>query len=73
MKRGGGVGIFIMNDLDFVEVKKCDHNDLQALTIIIKAALFDYYLYFYSTEKTKQCEISKSRKLLRYLTNSSLR
>ena len=37
MKRGGGVGIFVMNDLDFVEVKKCGHNDLQALTIKIKA------------------------------------
>ena len=37
IKRGGGVGIFVMNDLDFVEVKKCDHNDLQALTIKIKA------------------------------------
>ena len=37
MKRGVGVGIFVVNDLDFVEVKKCDHNDLQALTIKIKA------------------------------------
>ena len=37
MKRGGGVGIFVMNHLDFVEVKKCDHNDLQAFTIKIKA------------------------------------
>ena len=37
MKRGDGVRIFVMNDLDFVEVKKCDHNDLQALTIKIKA------------------------------------
>ena len=26
-----------MNDLDFVEVKKCDHNNLQAPTIKIKA------------------------------------
>ena len=37
MKRGGGVEIFVLNDLDFVEVKKCDLNDLQALTIKIKA------------------------------------
>ena len=37
MKRGGGVGIFVMNDLDFVEVKKRDQNDLHALTIKIKA------------------------------------
>ena len=36
-KRRGGVEIFVMNDLDFVEVKKCDHNDMQALTIKIKA------------------------------------
>ena len=36
-KRGGGVGIFVVNYLDFVEVKRCDHNDLQALTIKIKA------------------------------------
>ena len=37
MKKWGGVGIFVMNDLEFVEVKKCDNNDLQALTIKIKA------------------------------------
>ena len=36
MKREGGVGISVMNDLAFVEVKRCNHNDLQALTIKIK-------------------------------------
>ena len=46
MKRGGGVGIFAMNDLDFVEVKECDHNNLQALTIKIKA---DKQLYLIIT------------------------
>ena len=36
-KREAGVGIFVTNDLNFVEVTRCDHNDLQALTIKIKA------------------------------------
>ena len=31
------IRIVVMNNLDLVEVKKCDHNDLQALTIKIKA------------------------------------
>ena len=44
MKRGGRVGIFVMQDLDFVEVKKCDHNDLQALTIKIKADKQNYLI-----------------------------
>ena len=44
MKRGGGVRIFVMNDLDFVGVKKCDHNDLQALTIKIKADKQNYLI-----------------------------
>ena len=30
--KGGDVELFAMKDLDFVEVKKCDHNNLQALT-----------------------------------------
>ena len=36
-RKRGGVGIFVVNDLVFVEVKRCDHNNLQALTIKIKA------------------------------------
>ena len=71
MKKGGGVGIFLLIDLDFVEVKKCDHNDLQALTIKIKE---DKQLYLINTciyipPRTKKCGFSKVRKLLRQLTN----
>ena len=36
-ERAGGVGIFVANNLDFVEVKRCHHDDLQALTVKIKA------------------------------------
>ena len=32
MKKRGVVGIFVMNCLDFVDVEKCNHNDLKALT-----------------------------------------
>ena len=46
MKRGGRVGFFVMNDLDFVEVKKSDQNEMQALTIKIKA---DKQLYLIFT------------------------
>ena len=28
-EKGGGLGIFVMNVLDFVEVKRNDHNNLQ--------------------------------------------
>ena len=32
----GVVGNFVMNDMDFVEMKRCDYNDLQTLTIKTK-------------------------------------
>ena len=35
-KEGDGVGIFV-KELNFVEVKRCDHNDLQAPTIKTRA------------------------------------
>ena len=60
MKRGSGVGIFVMNDLDFVEVKKCDHNDLQALTLKIKADK-QHYLIITCIPPRKQNNVNFQR------------
>ena len=67
-KRVGGVGIFVVNNLDFVEVKRCHHDDQQALTVKIKA---DKQFYLMITciynQPRKQNTVNFQR--LGYLTN----
>ena len=44
MNRRGVVGVFVMNDMDFVDVKRCDYNDLQALKIKTKTGEQHYLI-----------------------------
>ena len=69
MKRGSGVGIFVLNDLDFVEVKKCDHNYLPALTIKIKADKQHYLINTRIFIPPRKQNIVNFQRLENYLDN----
>ena len=66
-KRVHGAGIFVVNNLDFVEEKRCDHNDLQAITIKIKAGKQLYLMITWIYIPSRKQNIVKFQRLEKYL------